>query len=70
MHSKSFLNKLSAFLEKKREEYMNNMRNSRLLKKDEGISEFFKNLSQIEKGNGEIHDVVRPSSQNEEEKVS
>ncbi|MDP3875245.1 MAG: hypothetical protein Q8Q22_01880, partial [bacterium] len=57
IHSRNSLNKLLTFLKKKKEQYVVSMRDSRLLKKSDGISEFFKNMSDIEKGNGEIHDV-------------
>ena len=63
MHSRNSLNKLLAFLRKKRERYVESMRDSRLLKKSDGISEFFKNMSNIEKGNGEIHDSIGRDSQ-------
>ena len=57
IHSKNSLNKLITFLKEKREQYIGNMRDTRLLRKSDGISEFFKNMSEIEKGNGEIHDA-------------
>jgi|SRR3989344_509416 len=63
MHSKNLWHKLMALLKEKREQYIGNIRNSRLLKKSDGISEFFKNMSSIEKGNGEIHDVLPNDSQ-------
>ncbi|MDP2641759.1 MAG: hypothetical protein Q8P21_00490 [bacterium] len=63
IHSRNSLNKLVAFLEEKRWQYINNMRDSRLLKKSDGLSEFFKNMSNIEKGNGEINDVYEDGSQ-------
>ena len=69
IHSRNFLNKSISFLKEKRGQYIGNMRNSRLLKKSDGISEFFKNMSNVEKGNGEINDVFEDSSQNTEEKV-
>ena len=69
IHSKNSLNKTISFLKEKRVQYINNMRDSRLLKKSDGISEFFKNMSEVEKGNGTIHDVYEDSSQNIEEKV-
>lgn len=64
-HSKNFFNKLLTFLKKKREQYVVSMRDSRLLKKPDGISEFFKSMSDIEKGNGEIHDVYEDASPND-----
>ena len=45
------------------------MRDSRLIKRSDGISEFFKNMSEIEKGNGEIHKDLDDSSQNYKEEV-
>lgn len=69
MHSRNFLNKSLSFLKEKREQYVNNTRNSRLLKKSDGISEFFKNMSNIEKGNGEIHDVCEDDYQNKKKEL-
>lgn len=69
MHSRNSLNKLLAFLRKKRERYVESMRDSRLLKKSDGISEFFKNMSNIEKGNGEIHDSIGRDSQDDKKEV-
>ncbi|MBX4206536.1 hypothetical protein KW784_02000 [Candidatus Parcubacteria bacterium] len=40
------------------EERFGNIRNSRLIGKKEGISEFFKNISEVKKGAGELHDDV------------
>ena len=68
-HSKNSLNKIFSFLEEKREQYINNMRDSRLLKKPDGMSEFFKNMSNVEKGNGVIHDVYEEDSQNEKKEL-
>ncbi|MEK7461533.1 MAG: hypothetical protein AAB586_00465 [Patescibacteria group bacterium] len=61
-------NKLLTFTEKKREQYFISMRDSKLLKKSDGISEFFKNISNIEKGNGEIHDIYEDDSLDDEKK--
>ena len=69
IHSKNLSNKLVSFLKEKRERYTNNMRDSRLLRKSDGMSEFFKNMSDLEKGNGEINDVYENGSQNVEEEV-
>jgi len=69
MHSRNSLNKLLAFLRKKRERYVESMRDSRLLKKSDGISEFFKNMSNIEKGNGEIHDSIGRDSQDDKKEL-
>ena len=58
MHSRNLLNKQISLLKEKRDRYIGNMRDSRLLKKSDGISEFFKNMSSVEKGNGEINDDI------------
>jgi len=47
-------------------EYVNDMRDAKLLKKSDGISEFFKNIKEIEKGQGEINDIFTPEETNEE----
>lgn len=65
VYCRKCFNKLLAFIEKKRKQYVVSMRDSRLLKKPDGISEFFKNMSNIEKGNGEIHDVYEDNSQDD-----
>ena len=69
LHSKNSSNKLLSYLVDKKEKYINNMRDSRLLKKPDGISEFFKNMSSIEKGNGEIHDVYEEDSQEDKKEL-
>ena len=69
LHTKNSLNKLLTFLRKQMEQYIVNMRDSRLLKKSDGISEFFKNMSDIEKGNGEINDVYDDGSQDDKKEV-
>lgn len=69
IHSKNSFNKLISFLKEKRGQYIGNMRNSRLLKKSDGISEFFKNMSDVEKGNGEINDVYEDNSQNDKKEL-
>ncbi|MBI1974638.1 MAG: hypothetical protein HYS51_02205 [Candidatus Zambryskibacteria bacterium] len=65
IHSKNIFNKLLVYLKEKRERYESNMRNSRLLKKPDGISEFFKNMSDIEKGNGSIDETFEDARQND-----
>jgi len=56
IHSKNSFNKLNVYLKEKREQYAESMRDARLIKKSSGLSEFFQNMSNIEKGNGEIND--------------
>lgn len=70
LHSKNTFNKLVTYLKEKRGQYENNMRNSRLLKKSDGISEFFKSISDVEKGNGAIDETLEDGSQNSENKVN
>lgn len=62
IHSRNFLNKLFSFLKEKQEQYLGNMRDARILKKSDGISEFFKNMSNVEKGNGEINESYESGS--------
>ncbi len=54
---KKFVGIVVSYLKARWESYFGNIRNSHLIRKEEGISEFFKNISEIEKGNGEIHDL-------------
>ena len=69
IHSKNSLNKLLIFIRKRREQYVVSMRDAKLLKKSDGISEFFKNMSEIEKGNGEIHDSIERDFQDDKKEV-
>ncbi|MEK7147669.1 MAG: hypothetical protein AAB758_00045 [Patescibacteria group bacterium] len=57
LRTKSLWNKFQSFVKYSVKIYMRDMRNSRLLKRGDGISEFFKNISEIEKGGGEINEV-------------
>jgi hypothetical protein len=69
MYSRNSFNKILSFLREKREYYMGNIRDPKLLKKPEGISEFIKNMSNIEKGNGEINEVYEDGSQEDKKEV-
>lgn len=69
IHSKNYFNKSLAFLKEKRGQYIQNMRDTKFLRKSDGISEFFKSISSVEKGGGEIHDVYEDGSQNIKEEV-
>lgn len=56
---KSLINKLNAYAKEKGAEYFGDMRGARLInKKPENISEFFKSMSEIEKGGGEINESL------------
>ena len=55
---KSVWNRVLVYMRSKSVEYLGDVRNSRLLKKSDGISEFFKNISEIEKGGGEINETL------------
>lgn len=58
-YSKSSMNKALANFEEKMERYLERLRDSKLLgRKDEGISEFFKSMAEVEKGVGEINDNI------------
>lgn len=58
LHTKNLVNKSTAFLSEKFAEYTGHVRGSKFLKKNEGISEFFKSMSEKEKGeiNEEFYD--------------
>ncbi len=56
LKARSNFNKVATFVKERGEERFGNIRNSRFLKRDGGISEFFKSISEIEKGKGEIND--------------
>ncbi len=58
LKTKSLWNRFAAYVSERANEYMGDMRDTKLLKRSDGISEFFKNISDIEKGNGELHDDV------------
>lgn len=55
---KGFWNRFQYHIKARSSEYIGDVRGSRLLKKSEGISEFFKNVSEIEKGAGEINEAL------------
>ncbi|MDO8565376.1 MAG: hypothetical protein Q7R67_02035 [bacterium] len=57
MRSRHTFNKLVTLLQEQSERYAGRMRDSKLLKKSDGISEFFKNMSEVEKGAGEINEA-------------
>lgn len=67
MHSKNSLNKSLSFLKGKKDRYVERLRNSKIIGKSDGISEFFRSMSDVEKGNGEIHDHIHNGSQEEKE---
>lgn len=69
MNLRNLFNKLTYFLKGQREFYFGNIRDSRLLKKRDGISEFFKNMSRAETGNGEINEIYTDSFQNDKKRV-
>lgn len=57
MQTKIALNKLSAKIEERAEDYFGNIRDIKSFNKNDGISEFFEKMSEVEKGNGEINDI-------------
>jgi hypothetical protein len=58
VRSRIYLNKGLSWAGELLEEYLGDIRNSRLIGRKEGISEFFKSISEVEKGGGELHDDV------------
>ncbi len=65
LQTRNFKNKLVSYLKERQFEYLNTIRDSKILKKSDGMSEFFQKISNIEKG-GTIHDGIDDSSQTEE----
>jgi len=61
LRSRNLLNKLIAFIAEKTEKYIGNIRDSRLIKKHGGISEFFRSISEVERGAGEISEGYEKS---------
>ncbi len=58
-YSKSSLNRVLARLEENTQAYLERLRDSKIIKKkDEDISDFFKSMSEVEKGGGEINDNI------------
>ncbi|KKU49836.1 MAG: hypothetical protein UY47_C0005G0029 [Parcubacteria group bacterium GW2011_GWB1_49_7] len=57
-YSKSSVNKTLARFEENMQKHLERLRDSHLLKKQDGISEFFKSMSEVEKGNGEINEDI------------
>ena len=55
---KSTLNKLRAYVRERSEAYLGDVRGTRLLNRPDGISEFFKSISELEKGTGEINETL------------
>jgi hypothetical protein len=58
LHSKNLYNKSKVYLRDEFQARIGDIRGSRLLKKPDGISEFFRNMAEIEKGGGEINDTA------------
>ena len=57
MQSRSLINRSNTYVKDKVEQHLDNLRATRLLKKSDGLSEFFKGMASVEKGNGEINDI-------------
>ncbi|CAN5132465.1 hypothetical protein BH11PAT3_BH11PAT3_1170 [soil metagenome] len=52
LHTKNLVNKIEALVKEKSEKYLGDIRNSKLLQpKNEGISDFFKNMKVLEEEN-------------------
>ena len=61
LHVRNYSNKALSYAREKALKYLGDIRDSRLLNKPDGMSEFFKNVSDIEKGNGEINESLDDS---------
>lgn len=67
MYLRNLYNKLVSYVDEKRDLYTYNMRNTKLLKGSHSdISEFLKNVSDVEKGNGKIEEIMHDSRSSEE----
>jgi len=55
---KSLANKLQVYVKGRGTEYFGDIRGAKLLRKRDGISEFFKSISDIEKGKGKINETL------------
>ena len=64
LKTKSLWNRFAAYVSERANEYMGDMRDTKLLKRSDGISEFFKNISDIEKGSGEINESFQSEVSN------
>lgn len=58
LHLKSYLNKGLTLTQEQLEKVRGDIRNRKLIKKPEDISEFFKTISEVKKGDGEIVDEI------------
>lgn len=57
LHTRNILNKTSSTVKERVEKYVGDIRGSKFLKKSDGISEFFKSISEKENG-GRIDDSL------------
>jgi hypothetical protein len=57
LRTRHLLNKAISYSQELSAKYLGDVRNSRLLKRSDGISEFFKSISEVEKGTGEINET-------------
>lgn len=56
LRTRSLFNRSNAYLRTRLDKHLAYVRNSKLINKSDGISDFFRNISNIEKGRGEIND--------------
>lgn len=69
LHTKNIFNKTSTTLKDRAEKYIGDIRGSKFLKKSDGLSEFFKSISE-KQGQGRIDETFDlEGSQNEEDGV-
>lgn len=65
LHSKNLINKAEALAKERMQKYIGDIRGSKFLKKNDGLNEFFKSIS--EKENGRIDDQYEDSQNGQEE---
>ena len=66
LHTKNSINKISTLIKEKTEKHIGNIRGSKFLKKSDGISEYFKSISEKENGGRIDHDIENTKSTEDE----
>jgi len=70
LRAKSTWNKSTSLISELGNQYLEKIRDTKLLKsKKDGISEFFKNINEVKKGQGSIEEPWPEGFQDEEEEV-
>ncbi len=65
--TKTLINKANTYIKEKAEKHIGDIRGSKFLRKSDGISEFFKNISEKENGGRIDHDIGVPEENKKDE---